>query len=191
MSNVYALNELRKIVLAKSFKLGKFKLSSGKMSDYYIDCRKATLDGFGAWCLATLIIDEIGDKDVDAIGGLTLGADPIVGAVLALAFRFGKTYQGFIVRKEAKGHGTGQQIEGSLEEGDRALIVEDVVTSGASALKAVEAARGVGAEVVGVFAVVDREDGGREAIEAAGLELTVLFTATELKKAAKETGCQT
>jgi orotate phosphoribosyltransferase len=181
-------SKLEKILLAKSFKLGEFTLSSGKKSDYYVDCRTATTDAEGLYNIAELFLDYLENRklEVDAVGGLTLGADPIVGGMVALSARRKKPVQGFIVRKEAKGHGTGKLIEGNLQPGWKVAIIEDVITTGASALKAIEAAQAAGAELKVVLAVVDREEGGREEISKRGIPIYSLFTATELKAAAKK-----
>lgn len=179
---------LQEILLVKSFKLGDFTLSSGKQSDYYVDCRTATLDAEALYLVSQLFLDYIEQQDlkIDAIGGLTLGADPIVGGMVALSQTRTRPLQGFIVRKEAKGHGTGKQVEGNLEKGWKVAIIEDVITTGASAIRAIEAAKGAGAEIKAVLAVVDREEGGREEILKLGLPIYSLFTASELKAAAKK-----
>ena len=141
-------------------KAGEFMLSSGKKSDFYVDCRKVTLHPKGAKLIANLILEKIKGLKVDAIGGLTLGADPIVGAVIALS-----DIPGFIVRKKAKEHGTQQRIEGLLESGWNILVVEDVSTTGGSALQAIQAAESIGAKVIKVISVVDREEGASESLK--------------------------
>jgi len=179
---------LLQILLVKSFKLGDFTLSSGKKSDYYVDCRTATMDPDGLYCIAQLFLNYIEEEklEIDAVGGLTLGADPIVGGMVALSKTRPRPVQGFIVRKEAKTHGTGRPIEGNILKGWKVAIIEDVITTGASALKAVNAAKQIGAEVKVVLAVVDREEGGREEISRLGIPIYSLFTATELKAAARK-----
>jgi len=179
--------KLEKILLQKSFRLGDFTLSSGKKSDYYVDCRTATTDAEGLYNISELFFDYLEKQklEIDAVGGLTLGADPIVGGMVALSAKRKKPVQGFIVRKEAKGHGTGKLIEGNLKSGWKVAIIEDVITTGASALKAIQAAKDSGAEIKIILAVVDREEGGREEISRLGLPIFSLFTATELKAAAK------
>jgi orotate phosphoribosyltransferase len=185
------------ILLARSFKLGDFTLSSGRKSEYYIDCRTATLHPEGAKYITQAMMPVLAEWKAEQVGGLTLGADPVVAAIsmasAGVAWDNQPAYSGppipaFIVRKEQKGHGRGKLIEGCFEAGKRTVIVEDVITTGESALKAVAAAREGGAEVVGVIAVVDREEGGREAIEKEGLKVHSLFTATELKDAAQKMG---
>ncbi len=176
------------ILLDRSFKLGDFTLSSGKKSEYYVDCRTSTLHPEGALRIVNLMLPILREWKTEQVGGLTLGADPIVSSISLATGQepAAGTIPAFIVRKESKAHGRGLQIEGCFEEGKRTVIVEDVITTGGSALKAVEAARDSGAKIVGVIAVVDREEGGRKAIEAEGLEVRSLFTASELKQAAKE-----
>jgi len=180
--------ELKKILLKKSFKLGSFVLSSGKKSDYYIDCRTATLDPEGLWLICQIFLDLLAKKKikVDAVGGLTLGADPIVGGMVALSRRRKNPLQGFIVRKEVKKHGTQKLIEGNLKAGWKVAVVEDVITTGASAIKAIESAQKQGAKVKIVLAVVDREEGGREEIEKLGIPVYSIFTASELKASARK-----
>jgi len=140
-------------------KFGDFTLTSGKKSNFYVDCRKITLHPQGAKLIARLILKKIQGLKVDAIGGLTLGADPITGAVVALS-----DIPGFIVRKKEKEHGTKQKIEGLIESGWNVVIVEDVSTTGSSAQQAIEAAEALGAKVVKVISVVDREEGAAEAL---------------------------
>jgi len=177
---------VQEILLTLSFKVGSFTLSSGKTSDYYVDCRTTTLDPEGADLTARLLFERIRSlkAKVDAVGGLTLGADPMTAALIVRSWLEGSPIRGFIVRKEAKGHGRGRLVEGNLRKGDKVVILEDVVTTGGSALQAIAAAEAEGAKVVEVMAVVDREEGGREALEAKGYPLFALFTASELKAAA-------
>jgi orotate phosphoribosyltransferase len=177
---------LMQIILERSFRLGDFTLTSGKKSDYYVDCRTTTLHPEGAYLVAKLLFPMVKEAEADAVGGLTLGADPVTAAVIVESFRQGSPVRGFIVRKEQKSHGRGLKIEGNLESGDRAVVLEDVITTGGSALKAVGAAKEAGAEVSVVLAIVDREEGGREAIEKEGLAVRSLFTASELKEAASK-----
>jgi len=183
-----AKSELERILLNKSFQLGEFILSSGKKSDYYIDCRTATLDPNGLYLIANLFLDylESQNLELEAVGGLTLGADPIIGGMVALSQTRKKPLQGFIVRKEVKSHGTTKLIEGNLEPGWRIAIVEDVITTGGSALKAIEAGKQAGAMVKIVLAVVDREEGGKEEIAKLGIPIFSLFTASELKHSAQK-----
>ena len=140
-------------------KTGDFTLSSGQKSNFYIDCRKVTLHAQGAKLIGRIVLSKIKGLKIDAVGGLTMGADPIIGAVITLG-----DIPGFIVRKKAKEHGTKQRIEGILQPGWNVLIVEDVATTGGSALEAIQAAEEAGAKVVKVISVVDREEGAREAL---------------------------
>lgn len=156
------MKEQLKALLFKTgaVKAGEFVLSSGKKSNLYIDCRKVTLHPEGAKLIGKIILDKIKGLKIDAVGGLTLGADPIIGAVITLG-----DIPGFIVRKKAKEHGTKQRIEGNLKPGWKVVIVEDVATTGASALEAIEAAEAAGAVVIKVISVVDREEGAAEALK--------------------------
>ena len=152
-----------------------FKLASGKVSPYYLDCKKTTLSSKALPLIGKLLWEEAQRFMPQAVGGLTLGADPLVAALCFEAGLRGLPLEGFIVRKEAKGHGTGRYLEGNISPGMRAVILEDVITTGGSSLKAVRHARDAGLEVKAVLALVDRDEGGREAIEAEGLELVSLF----------------
>jgi len=166
----------------KSFRLGEFQLTSGGTSDYYVDCRATTLDARGARLVGEVFFDEIREQgwEADAIGGMTMGADPIVVAVAVTT----GTMHGFLVRKAEKQHGTGQRIEGFREKGARVVIVDDVCTTGGSTIQAVEAAREFGFEIVGVLCLVEREEaGGRANVEkaAAPAEFIALFTANDVR----------
>ena len=153
--------ELKKLLeTTGAVKFGKFVLSSGKESDLYVDCRRVTLHPLGAKLIGKIILDKIRNLKVDAIGGLTLGADPITSAVVTLS-----DIPGFIVRKKEKEHGTKQKIEGLIESGWQVVIVEDVATTGASALQAIEAVEAFGCKVVKVIAVFDREEGASAALK--------------------------
>lgn len=159
-----------------------FKLSSGKMSNYYIDLRTITLDPEGGFVIGNVIYDIIKQAKPDAVGGLTLGADPIAYATSMVSYLNRDPVKPFVVRKEPKGHGTGKQIEGNIKPGDRVYILEDVVTTAGSSLKAVKAAREFGLEVLGVIALVDREEGGQHNIENEGLEFIPVFKVSYLLK---------
>src|ERR1700746_2343379 len=159
--------ELLRLLAHKSFKLGDFKLSSGASSDYYIDCRTTTLDARGAQLAGQFFREKIRQRGwkPQAVGGLTMGADPIVVAVSVTSGEL----NGFLVRKAEKQHGTGQRIEGFREKGTRVVIVDDVCTTGASTVQAIEAARDFGFVVVGAMCLVEREEaGGRPNVEKAG-----------------------
>ena len=167
----------------KSFRLGEFKLSSGGTSDYYIDCRTTTLDAKGSRLTGEAFLDEIQQRGWKprAIGGLTMGADPIVVAVAVVSGEV----DGFLVRKAEKQHGTGQRIEGFREKGARVVIVDDVCTTGASTVQAIEAARKFGFEIVGVMCLVEREEAkGRANVEkaAAGVPFVSIFTANDVRQ---------
>jgi len=174
---------LLSLLAAKSFRLGNFTLSSGASSDYYVDCRTTTLDAVGARLTGEVFFEEIHSQGwrADAIGGLTMGADPIVVAVAVVS----GTMNGFLVRKAEKQHGTGQRIEGFQKKGARVVIVDDVCTTGASTIQAIEAARQFGFEVVGVMCLVEREEaGGRRDVEraAAPARFISIFTANDVRQ---------
>jgi len=173
-------SRLLQLLTERSFARRQVVLASGKTSDFYIDCKQTTLHPEGLSLAAALLVDEIAKLQVKigAVAGPTLGADPIVAAVAVNGFSRGMDLPAIIVRKEPKGHGTGQYLEGimHLEKSRKVAMFEDVVTSGGSMLKAVEHVREGGYEVVACLALVDRLEGGREAIEAAGLPFVSLFT---------------
>ena len=178
-----ARQKLLSTLAHKSFKLGEFKLSSGGTSDYYIDCRTTTLDAKGSRLTGEVFTDEIRQRGWKprAIGGLTMGADPIVVAISVVSGEL----DGFLVRKAEKQHGTGQRIEGFREKGARVVIVDDVCTTGASTVQAIEAAREFGFEVVGVMCLVEREEAkGRPNVEkaAGGVPFVSIFTANDVRQ---------
>jgi orotate phosphoribosyltransferase len=159
---------LRLLLKNQSLMFGDFTLASGKKSNFYFDSKKTTLLPDGAWLTAREILRLVRKHriEADAIGGLTLGADPIVGPVAALSHVEGPALRAFIVRKEAKEHGTGRRIEGNLTPGSRVIIVDDVVTTAGSTLQAIEAAQAAGHVVVAVICLVDREEGGADKLSA-------------------------
>jgi orotate phosphoribosyltransferase len=159
---------------------GEVTLSSGQTADYYVDLRRVTLDGAAAPIVGRVMRDLVEDWDFEAVGGLTLGADPVAGAMLHAAAAAGERLDAFVVRKAGKAHGLQRRIEGSPVEGRRVLAVEDTSTTGGSVLTAVEALREAGAEVVGVAVIVDRATGAREAVEAAGLAYRFAVSAHDL-----------
>lgn len=173
---MYDRNALIELIRESALQFGDFTLASGKKAKYYLDCRKVTLDSRGAWLIGHGMYDLIEKMQVDVVGGMAIGADPITAAILTVAAQRGKQLRGMIVRKEAKAHGTGRDVEGPVKAGDRAIIVEDVVTTGGSALAAIEKVQAAGIEVVGVLAIIDRLEGGREAFAAKGFELQTLLT---------------
>lgn len=170
------------LLAQRSAKRGTFTLASGRQSDLYIDCRLTTMHPEGLSLIGPLGLHAIGERGwhPDAVGGLTLGADPVSYAIAYASQLAGIPTRAFTVRKEAKTHGTGKLIEGAYLPGDRVVVIEDVITTGGSALRAVEVIRAAGGTVVGVLAVVDREEGGREAIAAAGVDVETLVRATEI-----------
>ncbi len=159
---------------------GEVTLASGRTANYYVDMRRVTLDGAAAPIVGRVMRDLVADWDFDAVGGLTLGADPVATAMLHAAAAAGERLDAFVVRKQGKAHGLQRLIEGSPVEGRRVLAVEDTSTTGGSVLTAVEALRAAGAEVVGVAVIVDRDTGAREAIEAAGLSYRFAVSAQDL-----------
>jgi orotate phosphoribosyltransferase len=173
---VYDRNALIALVREKALKLGKFTLASGKEASYYLDCRQVTLHPRGANLIGEGILDLLGDDLPDAVGGMAIGADPITAAIITLAGQRNQNLVGFIVRKEAKAHGRGRDVEGPVESGQSVVIVEDVVTTGGSSLKAIERVEAFGLKVRGVIAIVDRLEGGREAFEQKGHQLQTLLT---------------
>jgi orotate phosphoribosyltransferase len=181
------MSELLALLAERSARRGSFTLASGRHSTLYIDARLTTMSPEGLALIgplgrAAILRARWGGDDVDAIGGLTMGADPIAYAISYASQLAGDrpALRAFTVRKEAKAHGTGKLVEGPFIAGDRVVIVEDVITTGGSALRAVEAVRAAGGRVAGVLALVDREEGGRETIEAAGLPVEALTLAREI-----------
>jgi orotate phosphoribosyltransferase len=174
--------ELIALLLDRSLKRGDFVLASGARSSWYVDCRPTTMSARGQRLIGALglaAIREAGWKPV-AVGGLTMGADPVAYAIAAASADDSQPVDAFSVRKEPKDHGTGKRIEGNFAPGDAVVVIEDVITSGKSALSAIEAVRAEGGTVLGVLAVLDREAGGRERIEAEGVVVKALVSAKEL-----------
>jgi orotate phosphoribosyltransferase len=172
---------LKELILREGVKRVKdVKLSKGGTSSFYVDCRMVTTHPEGAFLIAETILDMIEDDDVDAVGGPTLGADPIVGAVCYASQCRNRPLRGFLVRKEEKQHGLQKLVEGQLPEGGNVVVVEDVVTSGGSVLEAIQRIEARGASVARIIAVVDRLQGARDKFEAAGYRFTPIFTREEL-----------
>ena len=171
---------LLEILKKKAVLYGDFVLASGKRSGYYIDGRLVTLEPEGAYLTARLILDVLKDESVDAVGGPTMGADPIVGATVAASYIAGRPLLGFIVRKADKAHGTQKRIEGPLREGHRVAIVEDVVTSGGSALEAIRQVEAAGAKVIKVIALLDRLKGAEQLFTEHGYSFAALFTRKDI-----------
>ncbi|MEX0937152.1 MAG: orotate phosphoribosyltransferase [Pirellulales bacterium] len=173
---MYDRRALIELVRARALQFGDFTLASGKKASYYLDCRRVTLDSRGARLIGEGMLDLLGSEMPDAVGGMAIGADPITGAIITLAAVQGLELRGFIVRKDAKAHGTGRMVEGPVEPGEKVVIVEDVVTTGGSSLAAIEHCQQHGLEVVRVLAIIDRLEGGREAFAAKGFQLETLLT---------------
>ncbi|MBI5286831.1 MAG: orotate phosphoribosyltransferase [Deltaproteobacteria bacterium] len=171
---------LLQIIKDRSYERGEVTLASGRKSDFYVDCRQTTLHPEGAYLTGKIIYEMIkaSGLGIEAIGGLTMGGDPVVTAVSVVSHLEGHPLPAFIVRKEPKGYGLGQWIEGkkNIPGGARVAIVEDVITTGGSALQAVKRAEEEGFKVVAVFAIVDRCEGGRETIEKEGYQFRAIFT---------------
>lgn len=178
------IERLKSLLKERAVQFGEFRLSSGKTSDVYVDGRLFTLSASGAALVAELFWERIAPLEPDAVGGMSLGADPIVGAVLAHAGRLGVPLAGFLVRKEPKGHGTKRTVEGPRPERGtpRVVVLEDTATTGGSSLKAVRRVREEwGAEVVAAFVIVDREEGAAEASAAEGVPFHALVTLDDLR----------
>ena len=181
-ANTLLYDRERLIVLVKEFALsfGDFTLASGAKASFYLDCRRLTLSGEGANQIAAGVLELLRDNLPDAVGGMAIGADPITAAVITRAWQDGLDLKGFIVRKESKTHGMGRQVEGPVESGERVAILEDVVTSGGSSLKAIEYAREFGLNVERIITIIDRQAGGRERFEAEGIQFDALLTLDDL-----------
>jgi orotate phosphoribosyltransferase len=175
-------DRLQALLLDRSIRRGDFVLASGARSSYYIDARLTTMSGQGQLLIGRLglaALDHAGWRPA-SIGGLTLGADPVAYSIAHTAALSGRPLDAFTVRKEPKAHGTGRRIEGCFAPGTDLVVVEDVVTSGESALRAIRAVEEEGGHVLGVLTVVDRQEGGRELLHEAGYAMIALFTAAEL-----------
>lgn len=174
-------DRLKLILLENSILRGKFKLASGKESDYYIDARLTTLDPEGVSLVADIFLEEIRrDPLIASVGGPTMGADPIVGALLGVSHGENYPLRGFLVRKQEKEHGTGKLVEGNLRPGDNAAVVEDVVTSGGSVIMAITAVKNSDANVRKVLVIVDREEGAAAKFRDMGIDFYAIFRISEL-----------
>jgi orotate phosphoribosyltransferase len=178
----YLRDTLKDLLLARSVKRGDFVLASGRKSSFYIDARRTTMSGDGLAVIGGLGLDRMAVRGWTprAVGGLTLGADPIAYALALTAKRRGQLLDAFTVRKQPKDHGTGQRIEGCFAAGYPVVVVEDVLTTGRSAREAISAVESEGGQVLGVLAVLDRDEGGREAIEHDGYLVEAFLTAADL-----------
>jgi len=171
------------IILERSFQYREdppFVLASGKTSFYYFNCKPTTLDPEGMNLIGHILFDMLRESDITAAGGLTLGADPLANALSVISFQRGKPLKSFIVRKESKDHGTRGKIEGNVKAGEKVAVLDDVITTGASTINAIEGARAAGLEVERVIALIDREEEGRKNIEALIPRVDAVFTRTEL-----------
>jgi orotate phosphoribosyltransferase len=173
---------LDRLLLERSVKRGHFVLASGRTSSFYVDARLTTMSAEGLVLIGRLGLAALRERGwvPKAVGGLTMGADPVAYAIAAQSVGSPPLLNAFSVRKEAKAHGTGRRVEGNFTSGDPVVVVEDVITTGGSALKAIEAIREEGGTILGILAVVDREEGGRATLEAAGWSVVALTTATRL-----------
>lgn len=176
--SMYNRDALIELIQNEALQRGDFTLASGKKANYYLDCRTITLHPKGANVIAEGMLEVLlsAGSLPDAVGGMAIGADPITASIVTIAGQRDLPLKGFMVRKEAKGHGTGKQVEGPVVAGQDVVIVEDVITSGGSAIKAVDAVREFGLNVNKVIAIIDRMAGGREAFAAKGIELVTLTT---------------
>jgi orotate phosphoribosyltransferase len=175
--------ELQAYLLEHSLRFGDFTLTSGRKSDYYIDGRRTTLRSRGVFLVAKLLLDELKGLGIDAIGGPTLGADPVVGAVIPLAALEDLPLVGFLVRKEPKRHGTQQLVEGPIQPGMQVVVFDDTVTTGGSLKHAIDQVEAAQCTVVKVFVIVDRQEGAQQAFAQWGYPFHALFTIGELKAA--------
>jgi orotate phosphoribosyltransferase len=172
--------ELRDILKKRSILKGDFTLVSGRKSSYYINGKMTTLHSRGLYLSAKLLLEKLGTVEYDGFAGPTIGADPIIGALLALSAERGLEREGFLIRKEAKDHGTKNLVEGNLKRGMRIVLLEDVATTGGSLIKAARAVEGAGGTIVAVFTIVDREEGAFENLREAGYAFSSLFRVPEL-----------
>ncbi len=174
---MYDRQALIALVRQKALKFGDFTLASGRKASYYLDGKQVTLDPAGARLIAEGLLDLLAAGPMpEAVGGMSIGADPITAAVVTMSAVRGTPLLGFMVRKQAKGHGTNQFIEGPVAPGQSAVIVEDVVTTGGSSLQAIERAEGFGLKIAGVLAIIDRMEGGAQAFAQRGYKLQSLLT---------------
>lgn len=183
--SLYDQQKLIKLVHEKALEFGEFTLASGKKASFYLDCRRLTLDGEGANLIVAGILERLGSDWPDAVGGMAIGADPITAAVITVAWQSSKDLRGFIVRKEPKGHGKGQQVEGPVKPGDRVVILEDVITTGGSSLRAIAAAREFGLKVDRLITIVDRGENSKAVFADVDVEFQSLVHVNDLKIASE------
>ncbi len=168
------------LIKKKALKLGLITLSSGKKSNWYVDLRLITLDSEGAYLIGKILYAFLENEKIDALGGPTMGADPLCGAFAVVSYLHNTPISTFIIRKEPKKHGRLLQIEGSLKKGSKVVIVDDVSTSGGSLLKAIDVVEKEGCEVIKVVTILDREEGAKEKLAQAGYQLSSIFTKKDL-----------
>lgn len=187
MSSEELRKRLARLLARLSYREGDFTLASGKKSDYYFDCRQVALHPEGAWLIGSLFTELLSDEAIAGVGGMTMGADPLVTATSVISYEKGRPLPGFLVRKEAKGHGTNQYIEGlsNFAPQSRVMLLEDVVTTAGSAVRAAARAKEAGLVPVGVCCVLDRREGGAERLAGEGLTLKSLFTRQDIAHAAR------
>ena len=174
---------LAEIIIKKSFRYSEnppFTLASGGTSNYYFNCKPTTLDPEGMNLIGAILFEMLSDADVSAAGGLTLGADPIANALSLISYQRSKPIKSFIIRKEVKEHGTKSAVEGDVRPGEKVVIIDDVITTGGSTIRAIERARDAGLIIDRVIALVDREEGGRENIERHIARVDAVFTRSEI-----------
>jgi orotate phosphoribosyltransferase len=176
---MYDRAALIKLFHERALKFGDFTLASGKKSSYYLDGKQITLYSHGVRLVSEGLLDLLADVEFDAIGGMVIGADPIIGGVLTAAAERGRNLDGFLVRKEAKGHGTKKYVEGPVQPGMKVVVIDDVVTTGGSALEAAQRVQDFGCEVVQMVGIVDRMEGGAKNFAAAGLAFRSLLAITD------------
>ncbi len=174
---------LAEIILEKSFQYRDnppFTLASGKTSNYYFNCKTTTMDPEGMYLIGNILFDMLGDADISAAGGLTLGADPIANALSLISYQKKKPIKSFVVRKDVKDHGTKKAVEGNVTTGERVVIIDDVITTGGSTIAAIEIAREAGLVIDRVIALIDREEGGRENIKKYIDRVDAVLTRSEI-----------
>lgn len=173
---------LATLLVKLSYREGNFVLASGRKSDYYFDCRVTALHAEGSWLIGQLFNDLLKDRPIVGVGGMTMGADPLVSATTVISHSLGRPLHGLLVRKQAKDHGTGQYVEGmgNFSQNASIAMLEDVVTTGGSVLTACERIKNAGLHIDCVCAILDREEGGREKLTEAGYTFKALFTRQEL-----------
>lgn len=177
---MYDAAALIDLIQTRALKFGDFTLVSGQKSSYYLDGKQITLNSVGLSLVSHGLLELVKDLEFDAIGGMSIGADPIIGGVLTAAVASGRDLDGFMCRKEAKGHGTNRYIEGPVTAGDKVIVIDDVITTGGSTLMAIDRAEEFGLEVVQAVGIIDRLQGGAQAFQERGIPFGSLLTITDL-----------